>query len=96
MQLETDKITDISGVVSVDVKYNEFKMENLKKMEDLDSRISEQIRNLQANDYCNSNEAATKLDNEVIPTYKPSIFSLDIGNYKETPGTSGGKIYDNY
>jgi hypothetical protein len=38
-------------------------MDNLKKMKDLDDRISVQIRNLQANDYCDSNATATKLEN---------------------------------
>ena len=99
MQLQTDKIVDassIASVVSVEENYNQFKMDNLKKMADLDDRISVQIRNLQANDYCDSNATATKLENEVITTYKPSIFNLDVATFKSTPAHPGGTIYGNY
>lgn len=87
MQLQSDTIQDLSSSPSVEVNYNQFKMDNLKNMEELDVRISEQIRNLQANDYCNNANNASKLEYQT--TYKPSIFKLDVGTFK------AGKLYDN-
>lgn len=93
MQLQSDKILDVSST-SVSVNYNEFKMDNLKTMEKLDEKISFQIRNLQANDYCNNSDAATKLENEVQITYKPSIFKLDVGSASGTSGDIQDNIMD--
>ena len=87
MQLITDKITD--GISKAESIYNQFKMNNLKNMQELDEKCSENIRNLQANDYCDTKDMPETLANEAQIKYKPSIFNLNVAKQINE------NIYDN-